>query len=157
MFCQRIFTYHRKHNFREFLSRWNFQFLGEWSGFLFAFIFKHISTYLFSFEKYLFYLTNCVDIENIILQTKISAPVLKFSSKVSFSQQRKWIQRIFLSCLKCRKFDNKKKKVQCTAHFVLAYATGNTEPTINDIGKKKKKEKKENVFNIVHVLCHKCI
>lgn len=105
-----IFTYHRKHNFREFLSGWNFQFLGEWSGFLFAFIFKHISTYLFSFEKYLFYLTNqnanCVDIENIILQTKISAPVLKFRSKVSFSQQRKWIQRIFLSCLKCRKFDN---------------------------------------------------
>lgn len=80
-----IFTYHRKHNFREFLSGWNFQFLGEWSGFLFAFIFKHISTYLFSFEKYLFYLTNqnanYVDIENIILQTKISAPVLKFSSK----------------------------------------------------------------------------
>lgn len=50
-----------------------------------------------------------------------------------------------------------KKKVQCTAHFKLAYATGNTEPTINDIGKKKTIKKKQTVFNIVHVLCHKYI
>lgn len=42
-------------------------------------------------------------------------------------------------------------------YFVFVYVIGNMELIINDIGKKKKKEKKENVFNIVYVLCYKCI